>query len=200
MDLDATFRPVVAVAFFTIIAIALPFRIRSQSTGETLDRTQEGMVTMIALRLGGLVLWGGVIAFMINPASMAWASLPLPAAFRGSGVGLCALTAALLIWTLRSLGKNLTDTVVTRQAHTLITRGPYQWVRHPFYDCMFLFLIGTALMTANWFVMAAGLVVFAILASRSRTEEDKLLERFGGPYREYQRRTGRFLPGIGRVV
>lgn len=196
MDLDATFRPVVAVAFFTIIAIALPFRIKSQSTGEKLDRTQEGLFTMIALRLGGLVLWGSVIAFMINPASMAWSSLPLSASLRWSGAGLCVLTAALLIWTLRSLGTNLTDTVVTRQAHTLITRGPYQWVRHPFYDCMFLFLIGTALMTANWFVLASGLMVFAILASRSRTEEEKLLERFGEPYRAYRTRTGRFLPRV----
>jgi protein-S-isoprenylcysteine O-methyltransferase Ste14 len=196
MDLDATFRAVVAVAFFSIIAIALPFRIKSQSTGEKLDRTQEGLFTMIALRLGGLVLWGGVIAFMINPASMAWSSVPLSASLRWSGAGLCVLTAALLIWTLRSLGKNLTDTVVTRQAHTLITRGPYQWVRHPFYDCMFLFLIGTALMTANWFVLASGLVVFAILASRSKTEEEKLLERFGEPYRAYRTRTGRFLPKV----
>ena len=63
MNLDATFRPIVAIAFFTIIGIALPFRIRSQSTGEKLDRTQEGMFTMIALRLGGLLLWGSVIAF-----------------------------------------------------------------------------------------------------------------------------------------
>jgi protein-S-isoprenylcysteine O-methyltransferase Ste14 len=196
MDLDATFRPIVVVAFFTIIGIALPFRIRSQSTGEKLDRTQEGIFTMIALRLGGLVLWGSVIAFMISPASMRWSSVPLTAALRWSGVGLCVLTALLLIWTLRSLGKNLTDTVVTRKAHTLVTRGPYQWVRHPFYDCMFLFLSGTALTTANWFVMASGLVVFTILAARSRTEEEKLLERFGEPYRAYQTRTGRFLPRV----
>jgi protein-S-isoprenylcysteine O-methyltransferase Ste14 len=199
MDLDATFRPVVAVAFFTVIAIALPFRIKSQSTGEKLDRTQEGFFTMIALRLGGLVLWGGVIAFMISPASMRWSSLPLTATLRWGGVGLCVLTALLLIWTLRSLGKNLTDTVVTRQAHTLVTRGPYQWVRHPFYDCMFLFLIGTVLMTANWFVLLSGLVVFGILAARSHTEEQKLLDRFGEPYRAYRASTGKFIPGVGRV-
>jgi protein-S-isoprenylcysteine O-methyltransferase Ste14 len=200
MNLDATFRPIVVVAFFTIVGIALPFRIRSQSTGEKLDRTQEGMFTMIALRLGGLVLWGSVIAFMISPASMRWSSLPLTASLRWSGVAVSVLTAVLLIWTLRSLGKNLTDTVVTRQAHTLVTRGPYRWVRHPFYGCMFLFLSGTALMTANWFVMATGLVVFSILAARSRTEEEKLLERFGEPYRAYRASTGRFLPGIGRVA
>jgi protein-S-isoprenylcysteine O-methyltransferase Ste14 len=200
MNLDATFRPVVIVAFFTVLAIALPFRIKSQSTGERLDRTQEGIITMISLRLFGLVLWGGVIAFMISPASMAWSSWPLPAPVRWSGVGLSVLTASLLIWTLRSLGKNLTDTVVTRQAHTLITRGPYRFVRHPFYDCMFLFVLGTSLQMANWFVLLGGLAMFAILAARSRTEENKLLERFGEPYRAYRAATGRFIPGLGRVV
>jgi len=194
MNLDATFRPIVVVAFFTIIGIALPFRIRSQSTGESLDRTQEGLFTMIILRLTGLALWAGVIAFMISPRSMAWSSLPFPASVRWSGLALTVLTAALLTWTLRSLGPNLTDTVVTRRAHTLVTRGPYQWVRHPFYDCMALFMLSTALMMANWFVLAMGVAGFTILAARSRTEEDKLLERFGEPYRAYQARTGRFLP------
>ena len=199
MELDATFRPIVVVAFFSVIAIALPFRIKSQSTKEPLDRTQEGVVTMIVLRLNGLILWAAVIAFMISPASVAWAAAPLGAAARWSGVGFCVVTAMLLIWTLRSLGKNLTDTVVTRREHTLVTRGPYQWVRHPFYDCMFLFMVGTALMMANWFVLAAGLTMFGILAARSRTEEEKLLARFGEPYRAYRAATGRFVPGIGRV-
>ncbi len=194
MNLDATFRPVVIVAFFTIIAIAVPFRIRSQSTGESLDRRQEGLVTMITLRLWGLLLWGSVIAFMISPASMAWSSPPLSAPARWSGLLICGVTALLLLWTLRSLGPNLTDTVVTRRAHTLVTRGPYRWVRHPFYDCMALFMVSTAIMMANWFVLATGVVGFAILAARSRTEEDKLLERFGEPYRAYRASTGRFLP------
>jgi protein-S-isoprenylcysteine O-methyltransferase Ste14 len=65
---------------------------------------------------------------------------------------------------------------------------------------MFLFMAGTSLIMANWFVMLSGLVVFAILAARSHTEEDKLLERFGDPYRAYRQRTGRFLPRIGRIA
>lgn len=200
MDLDATFRPIVVAGFFTIIAIALPFRIKSQATGEKLDRMQEGIITLVTLRLTGLALWGGAIAYMINPASMAWSSVALPAWVRWSGVALTALTAILLLWTLRSLGSNLTDTVVTRRAHTLVTRGPYQWVRHPFYDCMALFMVSTALMMGNWFVLAAGVIGFGILAARSRTEEEKLLERFGEPYRAYRASTGRFVPGVGRVA
>jgi protein-S-isoprenylcysteine O-methyltransferase Ste14 len=196
MNLDAMFRPFVIAGFFLVILIALPFRIKSQATGEKLDRTQEGVAMMIVLRLGGLALWAAVIAFMINPALMAWSSIPLSAGARWTGVALTVVTAVFLIWTLRSLGPNLTDTVVTRAAHTLVTRGPYRWVRHPFYDCMALFIMSISLMMANWLVIASGTVMFALLAIRSRREEQKLLERFGEPYRAYRAATGRFLPKI----
>ena len=199
MNLDATFRPLVVAGFFLVILIALPFRIRSQATGEKLDRTQEGVAMMIVLRLGGLAVWAGVIAFMIDPALMAWSSIPLPAGPRWAGVGLTILTAVLLLWTLRSLGPNLTDTVVTRVSHTLVTRGPYRWVRHPFYDCMALFVVSIALMMANWFVVLSGGIMFTLLAIRSGTEEDKLLERFGEPYRAYRAATGRFLPRVPQI-
>jgi protein-S-isoprenylcysteine O-methyltransferase Ste14 len=196
VNLDATFRPFVIAGFLLVILIALPFRLKSGASGEKLDRTQEGLAMMIALRMGALAVWGAVIAFMIDPASMAWASVPLPPSARWTGVGLTIATAVLLAWTLRSLGPNLTDTVVTREAHTLVTRGPYRWVRHPFYDCMALFVVSIALMMANWFVIAGGGVMFALLAIRSRTEEQKLLERFGEPYRAYRNATGRFLPKL----
>ena len=199
MNLDATFRPYVVAGFFLVILIALPFRIKSQATGEKLDRTQEGLAMLIGLRLAGVVLWGSAITYMVSPAAMAWSSLPLPIWLRWTGVALFAITALLLIWTLRSLGPNLTDTVVTRQAHTLVTRGPYRWVRHPFYVCMALFTLAIALTASNWFLIATGILVFSLLAARSRTEEDQLLARFGEPYRAYQLRTGRFLPRPGRA-
>lgn len=199
MGLDATFRPVVIAGVVIIVLIGLPYRLRSQATGEQLDRTQEGIPMMVTLRLAGLVLWLSVFTFMVDPARMAWAALPLPQSLRWAGAILGAVAALAELWTLRSLGPNLTDTVVTRQAHTLVVRGPYRWVRHPFYDCMALFVLSVALMMANWFVVAAGIATFALLAVRSNTEEQKLLERFGQPYRAYRAATGKFLPGIGRV-
>jgi protein-S-isoprenylcysteine O-methyltransferase Ste14 len=199
VNLDATFRPFVIAGFVIVIAIAVPFRLKAGATGEKLDRTQEGLWIMILLRLAGLVVWGVTIAFMISPASVAGAAIPLPAAARWTGVGMLALTIPLLLWTLRSLGPNLTDTVVTRREHQLITRGPYRWVRHPFYDCMALFTLALALMSANGVVLIGGVVAFILLAIRSRTEEAKLLERFGEPYRAYRAATGRFLPKIDGV-
>jgi protein-S-isoprenylcysteine O-methyltransferase Ste14 len=127
---------------------------------------------------------------------MAWSSLPLPSWLRWIGVGVCAMADGLLMWTLLRLGKNLTDTVVTRREHTLVTQGPYRFVRHPFYDSAALFVLGLSLAAANWFMGVAGGLVIALLVVRARTEEGHLLARFGDSYRAYVERTGRFLPRL----
>jgi protein-S-isoprenylcysteine O-methyltransferase Ste14 len=78
-----------------------------------------------------------------------------------------------------------------------VTRGPYRWIRHPFYLAALLMAAGNALAAANWFLFAAGCVAFILMAGRSRIEERKLLERFGEEYRVYRERTGRFVPRLG---
>jgi protein-S-isoprenylcysteine O-methyltransferase Ste14 len=122
------------------------------------------------------------------------AAVPLPLGVRWSGVVIVGATSALLWWTLHTLGANLTDTVATRKVHTLVVNGPYRWVRHPFYDAVALLLLGVSLVSANWFMLAAGATVFTLLAIRARTEERMLIARFGDEYRRYMARTNRFLP------
>jgi protein-S-isoprenylcysteine O-methyltransferase Ste14 len=197
MNQEQALHRLLVVGFFTIIAIALYYRIQSWKTGEKLDRWREGSFILATLRPVGLLLWMGLIAYLINPDWMRWSSVALPAWLRWMGIALCAASAVLLAWTLRHLGKNLTDTVVTRRAHTLVTTGPYRWVRHPFYDSMALLILAASLVATNWFLLLTGSVVFALLAVRTRTEEKLLVERFGDAYRNYMERTGRFFPKIG---
>lgn len=194
MSPDATFRPVLVVGFLAVVSIILLHRLRSWGSDEKLDRRQEGRFILATLRPVSLMLWLGVIAYMIDPTWMAWSSVALPAWLRWVGVGLCAITAGLLAWTLHGLGTNLTDTVVTRRAHTMVTRGPYRWVRHPFYDCVALLIVAMSLIVANWFLLLTESVVMFLLVVRTRTEEEKLLARFGDSYRAYMQQTGRFLP------
>jgi protein-S-isoprenylcysteine O-methyltransferase Ste14 len=198
MNQDATFRIVLIAGFLAVIPIAMYYRVKSQATGEKLDRRQEGLFILATARPVGLILWVGIFAYMFSPSSMAWSSVPLPVWVRWMGVGVSAVAAALLLWTLRGLGPNLTDTVVTRRAHTLVTHGPYRWVRHPFYDSAALLILAVSLMAANWFFLLTGSVLVLLLVVRTRTEEEKLEARFGDAYRTYMKQTGRFLPKVNR--
>jgi protein-S-isoprenylcysteine O-methyltransferase Ste14 len=191
---DAPFRPLLAVGLLAMLAFGLYYRIKSQASGEPLDRRQEGWFMLATLRPVGFVLWAAVIAYLINPAWMSWSSAPLPSWLRWTGLGVFAAAAALLTWTLRGIGANLTDTVVTRRAHTLVTRGPYRWVRHPFYDAMALLILSIALTAANWFFLIAGAIVLSLIVIRTTREEEMLVARFGDAYRTYMTSTGRFLP------
>jgi protein-S-isoprenylcysteine O-methyltransferase Ste14 len=190
---DHPFRLVLIVGACLLLPIMLYHRLQAH-TGETLDRRQEGLPILITLRLVGLAMMAGLVAYMINPASMAWSSFAAPVWLRWTGVGIGGLAAVMLLWTLSNLGKNLTDTVVTRRVHTMVVSGPYRWVRHPFYICVAMTIVANGLVAANWFLLGAGAVVVTLLVVRTRTEEQKLLDRFGDSYRAYMDRTGRFLP------
>ncbi len=196
MNHDQTFRAVLIVVLFLILPIGIYHRLKSQATRERLDRWPEGLFILATLRPVGITLWLGLIAWMIDPGGMAWSSVTLPAWLRWTGVGVIAIACGLLVWTFRCLGKNLTDTVVTRQRHTLVVHGPYRWVRHPFYDSAALLAVAVSLITANWFLFVIGGVLFCLLIIRTRTEEQNLVARFGDSYRAYMELTGRFLPRI----
>ncbi len=191
---DQPFRGILIAICAVIFPILIYHRIQSQKTGEKLDRRQEGLLVLLTLRPIGVVLLAGLFLYLADPRAMAWATLVLPAPLRWAGIALALAGTTLLVATLRSLGKNLTDTVVTRREHALVTRGPYRWVRHPFYVSVTLFLAGCALAASNWFFLLFGAVVLALIGIRTRTEEAKLEERFGEAYRAYKGRTGAFVP------
>lgn len=193
---DQPFRIALAVGAALLLPVMIYHRIRSESTREPIDRRQEGLFFLLTLRPVGIAAMLGLFAFLAQPRWMAWSSMPLPAWIRWAGVVLAASGGVLIVWTLRTLGMNLTDTVVTRRAHTLVTRGPYRWIRHPFYVSALLIALGNALAAANWFLFVAGALTFILMAARSRIEERKLLERFGEEYRAYREGTGRFLPRL----
>lgn len=196
MNGEGALRLTLVAALLIILPIGLYFRLKSHATREPLDRRQEGLFILATLRPAGLAHAIGLIVFAIDPARMSWASIPLPIGFRWLGVVLLGVTGVMLAWTLRSLGKNLTDTVVTRRAHTLVTHGPYRWIRHPFYNCALLLMTATSLITANWFLLATGATVFIMMVVRTRIEERNLVARFGDAYRTYMITTGRFLPRL----
>ena len=197
MDHEQAFRLILIAGFVTVFPIALYHRLRAAATGEQLDRRQEGLFILLTLRPLAAVRMAGVVTWLINPAWMAWSAVALPIWLRWCGVGLGVVTVLLLIWTLRTLDTNLTDTVVTRKNHTLVTTGPYRRVRHPFYLAFLMAMIADSLLIANWFLALTGGLAVSLIFIRTAREEANLLKRFW-EYRQYMETTGRFFPRLGR--
>ncbi len=194
MPNDQPFRIALLVGMGLLIPVMAYFRIRSQLTGEPLDRRQEGWFILITLRLVAAIGAAVMIAFLVDPSLTHWSSLPLPEWLRWCGIAIGAVAGVWVIWTFSHLGKNLTDTVVTRREHTLIVSGPCRWIRHPFYLGVAGTVAAVSLATANWFVAVTGIAVLALLVARTDREEARLIERFGDDYQAYMARTGRFWP------
>ncbi len=100
------------------------------------------------------------------------------------------------LWVFRSIGKHVSETILTKKGHELVTHRPYRWVRHPMYATALL-LLATSVMAESWFwfadVIAAALVFQFIVVPQ---EEKRLVAVFGHEYRQYQSRSRAFLPKI----
>jgi protein-S-isoprenylcysteine O-methyltransferase Ste14 len=198
MPNETPFRIALIVVILLTMVVTVYHRLQAAKSGEKISHKDEGYLFATVLRLAGLVLWISTFGYLIFPAYFQWAALPLPSWLRWCGVITGALCSLLMYWTLSSLGKNLTDTVVTRAEAKLVTHGPYRWVRHPFYVTAALLMASVTVLTANWFIGISSVAVLALLAIRTPKEEQMLIERFGQQYREYMTMTGRFIPRIGR--
>jgi protein-S-isoprenylcysteine O-methyltransferase Ste14 len=196
MSSELIFRAVLGVVILLTVLVTGFHRYKAAQSGERISRKEEGILFAVVLRLVGLMLFVSTVAYLISPASVQWAMIPIPSLVRWIGAITGLFSSLLMYWTLSSLGKNLTDTVVTRADATLVTHGPYRWVRHPFYVTTALVMVSVTLLTANWLIGLGCLAVLAMLAIRTPKEEQVLIERFGQRYLDYMARTGRYFPKI----
>ncbi len=194
MTSESTFRIAVIVVMVLTLAVTAYHRLQAARSGEKVSRKDEGYLFAVILRVSGLCLFSATLAYVIRPVSVQWATFPLPIWIRWLGIVTGVLCSFLMYWTLSSLGKNLTDTVITRAEATLVTNGPYRWVRHPFYLTTALLMASVTVLAANWFIGASSVFVMTLLTLRTPKEEQKLIEKFGQQYRDYMATTGRFFP------
>ncbi len=78
----------------------------------------------------------------------------------------------------------------------IVDSGIYAWTRNPMYLGHLIFMLGLAIAFCS--IPAVALLVFHIFWFQRRVREDEthLLAIFGEPYRAYQSRVKRWLPGL----
>src|SRR5688572_5771278 len=194
------FRWLALVALVGSLGISTYYRRRARQEGGTIPRAQESVSLRLGRALIALPLFLGILAYLINPRWMAWGELALPGWLRWVGALIGLLTIPGAYWVFTSIGRNVSETVLTKRDHELVTRGPYRWIRHPLYTNGIALLLAIGLMAANWFMLGFTLIgLIAIRFAVVPLEERELTNKFGQEYRDYMSSTGRFLPRLGRT-
>lgn len=100
------------------------------------------------------------------------------------------LTLALITWSLRSLP-------AAERGNRLVTSGAFHYLRHPLYAAFLsVFNFGFAIWLNSYVYLAWALLLHPVWHYLVRDEEGMMVATFGGAYREYQERTGRFFPRL----
>jgi protein-S-isoprenylcysteine O-methyltransferase Ste14 len=160
------------------------------------QRSYESPVGLVVLRLLMLAMWVLILLYGFDQPRMMHFAIALPETLRWLGVGGAVVSLLLLVWVHRSLGKNWSRLLQVREAHTLVTHGPYQWVRHPMYTVLSGFYLCAALVAANSLIAFVSVGIVIQFCTRIEPEEHMMIEHFGDAYRDYMQRTGRLLPRL----
>jgi len=97
----------------------------------------------------------------------------------------------LRIWAQMHIGYRL------GQPKRLATTGPYAFVRNPLYIANTMILLGLIIqMELLWFIPVVCLWCYTVYSMTVRYEEDRLLMRYGGAYKEYMKMVSRWIPKI----
>jgi protein-S-isoprenylcysteine O-methyltransferase Ste14 len=201
METQSTvFRVIFFVLFFLVLVIrgyyGWKLRRAGQSRGavtrEAVER--EGMWSIVFRFILFLYMVAVAIVLAINPPWLDLYTAPIPIWSRWIGVGLGVISLPLLIWVHHTLGRQWSTNLQLKQNHTLITKGPYRWIRHPMYTALFAAFVGLALISASWLIVILVVAAILVLYARIGKEEAMMIEQFGAEYRAYMRRTGRLLP------
>jgi protein-S-isoprenylcysteine O-methyltransferase Ste14 len=197
MSVDATFRGIFLIVFLSSLVISGYHRKRARQSGEVIPRRAEGPLVLLLRLAMALLVAVSFFAYVFAPTWLAWAALGLPLWLRSAAAVLAVACLPAIWWMFVSLGDNISETILTKSTHQLVTHGPYRWIRHPLYAFALLQLLSLALLASNWFLLSfpcIGAVVFRwVVIPR---EEANLIKVFGKQYEEYRHRTGALLPRL----
>jgi protein-S-isoprenylcysteine O-methyltransferase Ste14 len=171
-----------------------------------LSRRATGATGFVGVRPGGGALEWTAAAMMV----LAYALVPIAAR-----IGTPVLTHPLVVVAGAALVVLGTAGTFVAQAHMreswrigvdpqvrtrLVTDGWFRWVRNPIFTMMIVVSLGLTLCCSTPAALALPVLLVAALELQVRiVEEPHLARAHGQAYLDWAGRTGRFVPGLGRL-
>ncbi len=117
---------------------------------------------------------------------------------------LLVVSVVLLVWgvvLLRRFGRSRPTTDGSprfewENTESLVTTGVYRYIRHPMYSSLLFLAWGALLKSVSISTLVLAGVATLALAATAKVEEAENVARFGQEYRDYMKRTRRFVPFV----
>lgn len=158
---------------------------------------QKGQSTPDKIISGLLLLFffAWFVLIGLDAVRFKWSAVPSWLAPPGALGVLLACYIAYLVFRENSFAAT-TVKIQRERAQTVVTTGPYRYVRHPMYAGMIFYLLGVPLLLGSWWGLLGGLALLALFAIRILIEEQTLKAELQG-YREYTDRVRyRLIPWV----
>ena len=142
------------------------------------DRTQQIIQLFASL---------GFLAILVVPSldhRFSWSYVPLWLVLTGD---LLVVLGFCIVFRVFRVNTFTAATVEVTEQQTVISTGPYTFVRHPMYSGALIMLLGTPLALASWWGLAPFALMIVVLVIRLFDEEKLLLANLPG-YAEYMAR------------
>src|SRR5829696_6866364 len=192
----------VFMTIFFVFALAITLRVGRQGPellGERMSPPiQRGQPlwdkVFVAAVMLLFVVW--LILMPLDAVRFGWSEVPGWVQVLGA-LGLVLSFYVLFLTFRENAYLALVVKVQEERGQTVVTSGPYRYVRHPIYASMFLFLPGSALLLGSWWGLLLCLVILGLLVWRT-TLEDRMLKNELARYDEYARQVRyRLIPASG---
>jgi protein-S-isoprenylcysteine O-methyltransferase Ste14 len=162
-----------------------------------------GFAASAAERAGAILLVVALVLGLAAPVLELRGALAAVEALRAPALGtlLALLGIAGTLHAQLAMGSSWRVGVDPSERTALRTDGPFRLVRNPIFSWMILSAAGLALLVPNaasligWAALVVGIEIQVRLV-----EEPYLLRTHGGAYASWAARTGRFVPGVGRLA
>lgn len=189
------FRETWPAAFFWPLVVVwglLEFRAyRTKRASPETEERDEASLHLIVWSVWGAIVLASLLS--LAAPGLAFGRYREPAFW--AGTVLLAAGVALRRYAIHTLGRFFIHEVVIHSGHQIVDRGPYRWVRHPAYSGSFVALAGLGLALGNLASLVAIVAIPTVAyAYRVSIEERVLVSALGQEYRDYMRRTRRFIP------
>jgi protein-S-isoprenylcysteine O-methyltransferase Ste14 len=121
--------------------------------------------------------WLGLIS--LDAGRFHWSQIPPWLQSVGAIVLLCSFYLFFLTFRENSYLSPAVR-IQEERAQTVVSTGPYHYVRHPMYSAIVIFLVGTPLLLGSWCGVLFAIILIIVIARRGVLEERTLSQELSG--------------------